>query len=64
MAHSGFDRRSGSPDMVTLIVIATIVLVIAAVVADPVLSGSIGRILGTAWSESVRFLVRLVSRTG
>jgi hypothetical protein len=64
--HSGgtLGRRSGSPDMVSLIMLATIVLVIAAVVADPVLSASVGHVLGTAWSDSLAFLTRLVSRAG
>jgi hypothetical protein len=57
-------RRSGSTDVLSLIVIATIVLVIAAVASDPVLMASIGRTFGTAWSDSLRFLMRLVSRTG
>jgi hypothetical protein len=50
--------------MVSLIMLATIVLVIAAVVADPVLSASVGHVLGTAWSDSLAFLTRLVSRAG
>lgn len=63
--HSGsIERRSGSPDMVSLIVLATIVLVIAAVASDPVLSASVGRVFGTAWSDSLGFLMRLVSRAG
>lgn len=63
--HSGsIERRSGSPDMVSLIVLATIVLVIAAVASDPVLSASFGRVFGTAWSDSLGFLLRLVSRAG
>ena len=63
--HSGtIERRSGSPDMVSLIVLATIVLVIAAVASDPVLSASIGRIFGTAWSDTIEFLMKLVSRAG
>jgi hypothetical protein len=65
-AHSGstIERRSGSPDMVSLIMLATIVLVIAAVASDPVLSASIGHILGTTWSDSLALLMRLVSRAG
>lgn len=50
--------------MVSLIVLATIVLVIAAVASDPVLSASVGRVFGTAWSDSLGFLMRLVSRAG
>lgn len=61
--HSGaIERRSGSPDMVSLIVLATIVLVIAAVASDPVLSASVGRAFGTAWSDSLAFLTRFVGR--
>ena len=63
--HSGhIERRSGSPDMVSLIVLATIVLVIAAVASDPVLSASVGRIFGTAWSDTLALIARLVSRAG
>lgn len=63
--HSGSTlERRGSPDMVSLIMLATIVLVIAAVASDPVLSASIGHLLGTAWSDSLAFLTRLVSRAG
>jgi hypothetical protein len=63
--HSGsIERRSGSPDMVSLIVLATIVLVIAAVASDPVLSASVGRIFGTAWSDVIALFARLVSRAG
>lgn len=59
--HSGaIERRSGSPDMVSLIVLATIVVLIAAIASDPVLSASVGRVFGTAWSESIAFLTRLV----
>jgi hypothetical protein len=46
--------------MVSLIVLATIVVVIAAIMSDPVLSASFGRVFGTAWSESLAFLARLV----
>ena len=63
--HSGGTlERHGSPDMVSLIMLATVVLIIAAVASDPVLSASIGHILGTAWSDSLAFLTRLVSRAG
>lgn len=63
--HSGGTlERRGSPDMVSLIVLATIVLVIAAVASDPVLSASVAHILGTAWSDSLAFLTGLVSRAG
>jgi hypothetical protein len=64
--HSGttVERRSGSPDVLSMIVVATIVLVVAAVASDPVLSASIQRIFGTAWSDSMALLMRLVSRAG
>jgi hypothetical protein len=62
--HSGLERRGGSPDFVPLILVATVVLLIAAVASDPVLSASIGRVLGTAWSDALRFLMRVVSRAG
>jgi hypothetical protein len=60
--HSGTIERRNSPDMVSLIVLATIVVVIAAVASDPVLSASFARVFGTAWSETMAFLMRLVSR--
>jgi hypothetical protein len=50
--------------MVSLIMLATVIVVIAAVASDPVLSASIGRIFGTAWSDALAFLTRLVSRAG
>jgi hypothetical protein len=62
--HSGGTLERRTPDMVSLIMLATIVLVIAAVASDPVLSASIGRILGTTWSDAVALLMRLVSRAG
>lgn len=62
--HSGptLERRRGSPDIASLIVVATIVLVIAAVATNPVLVASIGRTFGTAWSDSLGFLMRVVSQ--
>jgi hypothetical protein len=62
--HSGTIERRGSPDMVSLIVLATIVVVIAAIASDPVLSASIGQIFGTAWSDMLGFFIRAVSRAG
>lgn len=62
--HSGptLGRRNASADMVSLIVMATIVFIIVAVASDPVLAASVGRIFGTAWSDTLAFLLRLVSR--
>jgi hypothetical protein len=48
--------------MVKLAVMATFIFVIVAVVSDPVLAGSVGRVFGTAWSDAVALLVRMVSR--
>ena len=48
--------------MVSLIVMATLVFVIVAVASDPVLAASVGRIFGTAWSDALGFLLRVVSR--
>ena len=64
--HSGptLGRRNGSTDLLSLIVMATLVFVIVAVASDPVLAASTGRILGTAWSDAVAFLMQLVSRAG
>jgi hypothetical protein len=43
---------------------ATLVFVIVAVASDPVLAASVGQTFGTAWSDSIAFLMRLVSRAG
>jgi hypothetical protein len=48
--------------MLSLVVMATIIFVVVAVASDPILAASTGRILGTAWSDSLAFLLRLVSR--
>jgi len=48
--------------MVSLIVMATLIFVIVAVASDPVLAASAGRILGTAWSDAIALLLRVVSR--
>ena len=62
--HSGpsLGQRHASTDMVSLIVMATIVFVIVAVASDPVLAASVGQIFGTAWSDAIGFLLRVVSR--
>lgn len=49
-------------DIVSLIVMATLVFVIVAVASDPVLAASVGRIFGTAWSDAVAFFVGVVGR--
>ena len=55
-------RRKQSTDMVSLVVMATLIFVIVAVASDPVLAASAGRILGTAWSDAIALLLRVVSR--
>ena len=62
--HSGptLGRRNSSADMLSLIVMATLIFVIVAVASDPVLAASVGRIFGTAWSDTVAFFLRVVSR--
>jgi hypothetical protein len=60
--HSGPARRNASADMLSLIVMATLIFVIVAVASDPVLAGTVGRIFGTAWSDAIAFLLRVVSR--
>ena len=62
--HSGpaLGQRDRSTDVLSLIVLATIIFVIAAVASDPVLTASVGRIFGTAWSDAIGFLLRVVSR--
>jgi hypothetical protein len=61
--HSGptLGRRN-SADVLSLIVMATLIFVIVAVASDPVLAASAGRIFGTAWSDAIAFLLRAVSR--
>ena len=61
--HSGptLGRRT-STDMASLIVMATLIFIIVAVASDPVLAASVGRIFGTAWSDTLGFFLRLVSR--
>jgi hypothetical protein len=63
--HSGptLGRRA-STDVLSLIVMATIVFVIVAVASDPVLAASAGKAIGTAWADMVRLLMNLVSRAG
>ena len=61
--HSGptLGRRN-SADVLSLIVMATLIFVIVAVASDPVLAASAGRIFGTAWSDAIALLLRVVSR--
>jgi hypothetical protein len=64
-AHSGASlERRGSPDIVSLVVMATIVFVIVAIASDPVLAATVGRMFGTAWSDSLAFLMGLMGRAG
>ncbi len=61
--HTGpTSGRSVSTDMVSLIIMATLVFVIVAEASDPVLAASDGRIFGTAWSDAIAFFLRVVSR--
>jgi hypothetical protein len=62
--HSGpaLARRNPSTDIVSLIVMATLIFVIVAVASDPVLAASAGRIFGTAWSDAIGLILRVVSR--
>ena len=55
-------RRRGSTDVISLIVMATLIFIVVAVASDPVLTASVGRIFGTAWSDAIAFLLRVVSR--
>ena len=48
--------------MASLIVMATLIFIIVAVASDPVLAASVGRIFGTAWSDTLGFFLRMVSR--
>ena len=48
--------------MASLIVMATLIFIIVAVASDPVLAGTVGRIFGTAWSDAIGLLLRMVSR--
>jgi hypothetical protein len=50
--------------MFSLVFVATVVIVIVAVASDPVLAASAKQILGTAWSDALALLSRLLSRSG
>jgi hypothetical protein len=54
--------RRASTDMASLILMATLIFVIVAVASDPVLAGTVGRIFGTAWSDALGLLLRVVGR--
>jgi hypothetical protein len=41
---------------------ATLILVVVAIASDPILAASAARILGTAWSDAIALLMRIVSR--
>jgi hypothetical protein len=62
--HSGptLARRNPSTDMLSLIVMATLIFVIVAVASDPVLAATAGRIFGTAWSDAIALILRVVGR--
>ena len=63
--HSGPElerRRAGTQDMLSLVLMATLIFVIVAVASDPVLAASTGKIIGTAWSDAVGLFARLMSR--
>ncbi len=49
-------------DIASLIVMATLVFVIVVVASDPVLAASVGRMFGTAWSDTIAFFLQVVSR--
>lgn len=61
--HSTGERHA-APDVLSLIMIGTIVFVVAAFASDPILAASTERILGTAWSDAIGFLMRVVSSAG
>jgi len=48
--------------MASLFVMATIVFVIVAIASDPVLAASAWRLFGTAWSDAIGLVLRVVSR--
>jgi hypothetical protein len=48
--------------MFSVVLMATLIFVIVAVASDPVLAASAGRIFGTAWSDAIALLLRVVSR--
>jgi hypothetical protein len=62
--HSGptLEHRNASTDKISLVVMATLIFVIVAVASDPVLAASAGRILGTAWSDAIGLILRVVGR--
>ena len=62
--HSGpaLERRTRPTNLLSVFLMATLIFVIVAVASDPVLAASAGRIFGTAWSDLIGFLLRVVSR--
>ncbi|HVD51425.1 MAG TPA: hypothetical protein VNB51_05240 [Candidatus Udaeobacter sp.] len=62
--HSGptLERSTRPTNMFSVVLMATLIFVIVAVASDPVLAASAGRIFGTAWSDAIALLLRVVSR--
>jgi hypothetical protein len=62
--HSGpaLERSIRPTNMFSVVLMATLIFVIVAVASDPVLAASAGRIFGTAWSDLIGLLLRVVSR--
>jgi hypothetical protein len=64
--HSAHDygQRSGTPDMLVMILAAIIVLLVTAVASDEVFSAAAGRMLSALWSDAIRALTQLLPRSG
>ena len=56
-SHEGY-----SPSAFSLLTMAVMVVMIAAIASDPHLVNAIGRALGTAWTDFVGALLGIVSR--
>ena len=62
--HSVTDTPRESSGGLPVIVIVTIVLIVAAIASDGVLASAVGQLIGTTWSDSIQFLLGVVSRVG
>ena len=65
--HTRQHVAEGSTDLEAMFVVifaAMLIVLVAAVATDPTLSAAIGQIVGTAWSEAVALVMRVVGRSG
>jgi hypothetical protein len=58
-----YGQRSGTPDMLVMILAAVIVLLITAIASDEVLSAAAGRMLSELWSDVVRLWIQILPKS-